>query len=150
MRVRAVCVKYKLCRTCDKWKRLSSFGPFKSGKDGLYPTCKACKRLRSKQEYKEQRLEYRLYYRAKRRAKEKGLEFTIKESDIQIPRVCPVFNVEMIGKYVPSLDRIDPSKGYTPDNIQVISNRANMLKNNASVEEIKELLNWMLKMPTTG
>jgi hypothetical protein len=143
-------VTFKLCKTCRMWKRKSSFGPFKSGKDGLYPTCKVCKNERSKRDYAKQRLTYKIYCRAKSRAKKKGLEFTIKESDILIPELCPIFKVPMVGKYAPSLDRIDSALGYTPDNIQVISNRANVLKNNASIEEIKELLIWMLLKQKSG
>jgi hypothetical protein len=40
----------------------------------------------------------------------------------------------------PSLDRIDSSKGYVKGNVRVISHRANLLKNNATVEELKLLL----------
>jgi hypothetical protein len=39
----------------------------------------------------------------------------------------------------PSLDRIDSSKGYTPDNIWVISNKANSIKSNATVEELETI-----------
>lgn len=106
---------------------------FLKGKNGLYPTCKGCRKPASLQQYLNQRPEYKLYYRAKYRAKRKGLEFTITEQDIQIPELCPVFKTPMD---VPSLDRINSKKGYTPNNIRVISNRANMLKNNATVEEL--------------
>lgn len=150
MPVQRVFVKYKVCKCCDLMKPNTAFGVFKSGKYGTYPTCKVCKNKRSKEEYYKERPTYKLYYRAKRRAKQKGLEFTIKESDIQIPKVCPIFKVPMEGRFTPSLDRIDSSKGYTPDNIQVISTRANMLKNNASVEEIEELLKWLKKKQENG
>jgi hypothetical protein len=36
-----------------------------------------------------------------------------------------------------SIDRIDPSKGYTPDNVWLISQRANRIKNDATPEELK-------------
>ena len=36
----------------------------------------------------------------------------------------------------PSLDRIDSSKGYTPDNVWVISRRANIIKHDATLEEL--------------
>jgi hypothetical protein len=42
-----------------------------------------------------------------------------------------------------SLDRIDSDKGYVKGNVQVISYRANMLKSNASIEELEKVLNWM-------
>ena len=46
---------------------------------------------------------------------------------------------------LPSLDRIDPKETYTTENSQVICNRCNTLKNNATVEEIVILANAMQK-----
>ena len=43
----------------------------------------------------------------------------------------------------PSLDRIDNSKGYVPGNIAVISMRANMIKNNASLVELKAIVAYI-------
>jgi len=43
----------------------------------------------------------------------------------------------------PSLDRIDNSKGYVPGNIAVISMRANMIKNNATLAELKAIVAYM-------
>lgn len=43
----------------------------------------------------------------------------------------------------PSLDRVDNSKGYTKDNVKVISLRANKLKNDATKEEIEKILNYI-------
>ena len=44
----------------------------------------------------------------------------------------------------PSLDRINPNLGYIKGNVWVISYRANMIKNNATLEEL-ELLTRNLK-----
>ena len=41
------------------------------------------------------------------------------------------------------MDRFDNAKGYTPENVRVISNRANLLKKDATVEEIRMLLRYM-------
>jgi len=45
----------------------------------------------------------------------------------------------------PSLDRIDPNKGYTPDNIQIISNLANTMKCNATDKELLKFCTYYLR-----
>ena len=82
----------------------------------------------------------RLYKYAKHRAKKKGRTFTIVLADIVIPATCPVLGIAMDQ---PSLDRMDSSKGYEPGNVRVISFRANVLKNNATVEELRNVLNYV-------
>jgi hypothetical protein len=86
-----------------------------------------------------------LWRQARDRAKRKGMEFTITPQDVHdaIVNKCPVLGIELAcsdGKYwdaSPSLDRIDSSRGYTPDNIWVISARANRIKSDATLEELK-------------
>lgn len=93
--------------------------------------------------------EERLHYFAKGRAVKSGLEFNIEISDIIIPEVCPIFNILLdkenarkLDKKVryspnlPSIDRIDSSKGYIKGNVEIISWRANKIKNDATYEEL--------------
>lgn len=47
------------------------------------------------------------------------------------------------GPNSPSIDRIDNKKGYILGNVQVISYRANMLKGDASIEEVRRVLAYM-------
>ena len=82
-----------------------------------------------------------MWKQAKHRAKwDYGdLEFTISVEDIIIPDVCPYMQVPFAAldkKYGYSLDRIDSSKGYIPDNIQVVSRIANVMKNAATEQEL--------------
>jgi hypothetical protein len=89
-----------------------------------------------------------MLYRAKKRADDRGLEFTLVPEDIIIPDTCPVLGIEIKrvwGKKEtsPSLDRIDPTKGYTKENTVVISNRANRLKSDATLEEIMKIMKYM-------
>lgn len=72
-----------------------------------------------------------------------GRDFDIEITDIVIPDRCPIFKVPMIGKYSPSVDRINSALGYVKGNIQVISNRANILKNNATAEELYTIANYI-------
>ena len=90
----------------------------------------------------------RLYSSAKRRAKVRKLDFDITPQDVIVPEKCPVLGIELIvgtgcsHDQSPSLDRIIPSKGYVKGNIIVVSHKANSIKNNATVEEIKKVYDF--------
>jgi hypothetical protein len=83
---------------------------------------------------------------AKTRARLLHLPFNITVEDIHIPAVCPVLGIELqpgqgkVSQHSPSLDRIESSLGYVRGNVRVISFRANSLKQDASVEEMKMVL----------
>lgn len=92
-----------------------------------------------------------LYYTAqgaRHRAKKKGLAYDKDLSGLFLPDVCPVLGIPL--KYSdrrgspsadsPSLDRIVPEYGYVRSNLRVISHRANMLKSNASIDELRHVL----------
>lgn len=91
---------------------------------------------------------------ARRRAKSNGREISISKNDIIIPTHCPYFpwlKLITLNEKAPapgsmSIDRIDNTKGYTPDNIEVISYRANVLKRDGTIEEFKALINRMEKL----
>lgn len=80
---------------------------------------------------------------AKARARQRGETFTIDIEDIVVPEACPIlgmplkYNRGMKGDDSYSLDRIDSSKGYVKGNIWVISLRANRIKNDSTVEELR-------------
>ena len=88
-----------------------------------------------------------MWERSKRRARKKGFEHTITYADINIPTHCPLLGIPLFRaegqdgsrSNSPSLDRIDSSRGYTPDNVWVISNKANSIKSNATLEELEQL-----------
>lgn len=89
-----------------------------------------------------------IYNQAKSRAKLKGIEFSIEIEDIIIPKFCPILNIPLImtskiASYnSPSIDRINNEKGYIKNNIIIVSNRANKLKNNASIEELEKIVSF--------
>lgn len=92
---------------------------------------------------------------AKRRATSKGVEFNISQEDIIIPKMCPILEVPLVigtkgdYEYSPSLDRIDNSKGYVKGNIQVISKKANSMKNSATLSELKAFCKNVLRYSLT-
>lgn len=82
-----------------------------------------------------------MWKQAKHRAKwdYNDMEFSIDVKDIIIPDLCPYLLIKLVPldkRYGYSLDRIDSTKGYTKDNIQVISRLANIMKNNATEQEL--------------
>ena len=96
---------------------------------------------------------YKLYHNAKHRAKKKGILFTITMEDITIPEVCPLLGIaidcytgDRKSPHNPSLDQIVPGRGYTLENIQVISSRANWLKADATLNELKILVENLEKL----
>ena len=84
---------------------------------------------------------------AKCRASKKGMAFDVELSDLEIPTHCPLLGVELSysseGKHSTnsaSIDRIDSSAGYIRGNVWIVSRRANCIKNDASVEELRMIL----------
>lgn len=62
--------------------------------------------------------------------------------------VCPVFGYEIhVGgakdDHKAELDHLVPSKGYIKGNVRWISSRANRLKSDASIDELKKVLKYM-------
>ena len=93
--------------------------------------------------------ENRLVDGAKRRAKKRKVPFTITVKDIYIPEFCPVLGIILqrgngkCSANSPSLDARIPELGYVLGNIQVISFKANTMKSNATLEELKKLVAWL-------
>lgn len=139
------------CKTCMKEIRSKE-----------YHTNIAENKRKAKLQYRrnrKQRLEAsRLYYRnntikvllanAKRRSRQKGIPFNLEPEDLILPTTCPVLDIPMyVGEEMhdgsPTLDRYIPEKGYVIGNVNIISNKANRLKNDGTLEEIDMLLKWM-------
>lgn len=99
--------------------------------------------------------EKRMFGTAKQRAKKQGIEFSIIEQDIKIPEFCPLLGIRLTNTFGEgrvqsnaSLDRIDSSKGYTKENIQIISDLANRMKQEATPEQLICFANNILKTIT--
>lgn len=151
----------KAAQPCKKGHLL---GRFRNGR------CKECARLRHPEDsiqrsaawraanpdrvkrnshaYRLNNPEQKIWESARDRAKRDKIPFTIRKTDIRIPEFCPLLGIKLAhGKGTggakassPSLDRIKPDIGYVPGNIWVVSYRANMIKNDASLEELRTLV----------
>lgn len=128
---------HRECTKCKQIKPTTEFHRHAKCRGGFNSVCKACRVPLSQAQYKNTARELRLFNAAKSRAAANGREFNIELSDICIPDQCPVLGIPMAR---PSIDRIDNNKGYVKGNVRVISYRANVLKNNATVEEIRLVL----------
>lgn len=87
---------------------------------------------------------------AKLRAKKGGYDFDLVPDDVVVPDTCPALGQPLqffaegcAADLSPTLDKIDPSKGYTKGNVVVISMKANRIKNNATAEEIALVAAWV-------
>jgi hypothetical protein len=90
-----------------------------------------------KKAYYWKNIETRLFYATRSRCKRRNIVFLIGKNDITIPEKCPLLGVSFDrDRYSPTIDRLIPSLGYIPGNVQVISKKANTMKNDASFEEL--------------
>lgn len=173
MSVLTLPVYTKHCYRCSTDLPLSAFTKNKQAADGLQSKCRECdKKYQAKRriDNKEYLLKYGRNYQknrrtnfdyrlqmllnaSKQRATAKGREHTITLKDLQdkYPKdgKCPIFGIELkfnttgFNDTSPSIDRIDATKGYTKDNIQIISWKANSIKRNATLEELILLVNYL-------
>jgi hypothetical protein len=89
----------------------------------------------------------RLLKYAKQRAKNKNLEFSINLGDLcrLYKSACPVTGVKFNSgnrDTAMTIDRIDNTKGYTVENILIVSFLVNRIKSNASVEMLEQIVNF--------
>ena len=102
-------------------------------------------RIEYSRNYRKENIEKRLLLGARTRSKELKIDFNIDLEDIVVPELCPILNVPMVLKtrHAPSLDRVDPNKGYVKGNVWVISRKANVMKNDATSEELRSFSEWI-------
>jgi len=91
---------------------------------------------------------------AKHRANKLKVPFNLDISDLIIPEYCPILGIPLVnyigaGKgFRPdsiSLDRNIPELGYIKGNVQIISGLANLMKNNATPEQLIAFAEWVFK-----
>ena len=103
--------------------------------------------------YKQKDVAKYLIVQKRHDAKRRGLFFSLTAEDVSpLPATCPVFGTVLDYSFEkggiafdnsPSIDRIDSSLGYTPGNVRVISTAANRIKNNATLAQLKQLVQYV-------
>lgn len=162
---------YYFCSKCKKWRPKSKFSidnnSLHQNRGGLCNECKDCQRERYYHE--RQRLfednnlalRYKLQQALKgtrRRSKEKNIynDLTIDYLLYLWERqkgCCALTGIPMTYKFYEgrvntnvSVDRIDSTKGYSKDNVQLVCMAANQMKNDLSMEEFIKMCEYVLAL----
>lgn len=86
-----------------------------------------------------------LWRSVRNRAKSEGIVFSLSSEDILVPEYCPALGIKLaigasgMAPECASVDRVIPELGYVKGNIRVISMRANVIKRNATPEELEKV-----------
>lgn len=158
------------CNTCKRWLPETKFNKdstnLHNNRGGLCTQCKDCQRKRY---YKERQrilqndflaLKYKLnaaLKASKRRSKDKNLynelniEYLLYLWNFQKGK-CALTGEQMTYKFYEgrvntnlSIDRVDSSKGYTKDNIQLVTMAANQMKNDLTLDELTVMCRNIIK-----
>ena len=162
---------FYFCNKCKKWKPKSKFNIDNSSlhqnRGGLCNECKDCQRERYYRERQrlfendDAALRYKLQQALKgtrRRSKEKNiyndltLDYLMYLWERQSGK-CALTGVQMTYKFYEgrvntnlSVDRIDSTKGYSKDNVQLVCMAANQMKNDLQMDELIKLCKAILAM----
>lgn len=160
----------KTCSVCKIKKPLSDYHKDKSSKLGVVSKCKQCvaehyKDNREKIQGNEKRYKEKLWETKEGhiqmlrkgcmdRARKEGVAFNLTTeylNSISV-NICPVLGLELgwterrkntHKDNCPSLDRIIPTQGYVESNVAWMSLKANIMKNDASFEQLHQFADWV-------
>lgn len=153
--------KLYYCKTCKRWLPETKFSidnsSLHNNRGGLCTQCKDCQRARY---YKERQrilnndylaLKYKLNCALKGTRRRSKLKNSYNELDLEFlfylwnkqSGKCALTGLPMTYKFYEgrvntnlSIDRIDSSRGYTKDNVQLVCMVANQMKNDLSQDEL--------------
>lgn len=144
------------CQKCKEYLRQHKFSLIdkRNNEGGRRSTCKSCSAKKAKTERDRRKNNWKhkpslsMLNNSKQRAKKDNIEHNILLEDIVIPDYCPVLGIKLetgdrkSHNNAPSIDRIDNNKGYTKDNICIMSVKANLLKKDGTLEELILMGKW--------
>jgi hypothetical protein len=130
----------KVCLHCGqsdvRWSRSGS------------SVCTVCRNAQTSG-FKYRKPKTQMLANARQRAKKENVLLTITKNDFEIPELCPVLGVPLTPgtranhDYSPTLDKVIPELGYVKGNVQVISHRANRIKSDSTLDELKKLVVYL-------
>lgn len=161
------------CPVCQKDLPYYKFLPAKKTPTGRMWCCKECldskpnissnnfrktydkefrdRIYKQKRESRIRNYRHYIWNQCRNRARRKGIEFNLTESDIVVPKICPIleipleYGVKSNYDSSPSIDRIDNTKGYIKGNVWIISEKANKMKNSATLKELQTFCKNILR-----
>ena len=110
----------------------------------------ANKHLTTPEQYLWYKTKQKAYKNKKHRIKD--VIFNLLPEDIFIPKYCPYLNLELkfegctYDNSYYNIDRIDSSLGYIKGNVQIISRLANLMKTNATINQLITFSENVLKL----
>lgn len=153
-----------ICQKCKESKTSEDFY-YNRARKCLMKTCKKCNSVRCNAYQRGRILVHDIGFimlnratEIRRRCKQKGIPFDndlkeiLKEKLKEQKNICFYTGVEMVfsNQYhtdgrVMTVDRFDPSRGYTKDNIVLCSSLANRMKQNMTLEEFRDMCKKVLE-----
>ena len=150
-----------LCHVCGRYLDPSEFHStgingakyyVRGGKDKRCRECKNKQNKEARSHYNSDKALHRIlqdrWFDAKYRAEQKGIPFTITKEDLQylwnqqkglcaISKIPMTYTLDQGRVYTNiSIDQIEPSKGYTIDNIQLVCMGVNQIKSDLDMETV--------------
>lgn len=149
------------CPSCKKYKPLTEFrirGPSAGKRAGqIYGSCKACYKGREADAFNTDDPGLFLIHMMEWRRRKTTKDWDLTSIDVihqwhKQKGICALTGIQMtnlrgigIVHTNASIDRIDSSRGYTPDNIQLTCQMANNMKSTLSIQELLEWCESIIK-----
>lgn len=149
------------CTNCNTYRPINQYSISNKHKSHISPVCKSCCKEKWDNTITDERRVRYLLSRIRSKCSKDGINFDLTIEDLRIPDKCPVLGIPLrFGKMdkgyaanadesSPSVDRIDPEGGYVRGNVIIVSWRANRIKGNATLRELRDIANFYEKLTTT-
>lgn len=153
------------CSKCQTEQPDENFARNRAMRSGRANWCKACHKrgwqtpenqIRRKQR-REANWLHSIVVEIRLRARRRGLPCDISEEDLAVPALCPVLGILLEPNSrrtrsgnAPSIDRIDPSRGYVKGNVTIISWQANRIKSDCGDPAVFEAIAAYIRRGLNG